>query len=89
MASETLIEVQNLSVEFKTDEGLIKAVKNISFKIPKGKTVGLVGESGSGKSVSSLAIMKLIPNPPGRLQEDTNERKGQPSKQTGRPSSPW
>ncbi len=67
MASETLIEVQNLSVEFKTDEGLIKAVKNISFKIPKGKTVGLVGESGSGKSVSSLAIMKLIPNPPGRI----------------------
>lgn len=45
----------------------VKAVKNISFDIPKGKTVGLVGESGSGKSVSSLAIMGLIPNPPGKV----------------------
>lgn len=62
-----LIEIQNLSVEFKTDDGIIKAVKNISFNIPEGKTVGLVGESGSGKSVSSLAIMRLIPNPPGKV----------------------
>ncbi len=62
-----LIQIQNLSVEFKTDDGVVKAVKNISFNIPKGKTVGLVGESGSGKSVSSLAIMRLIPNPPGKV----------------------
>lgn len=62
-----LIQIQNLSVEFKTDDGIINAVKNISFNIPKGKTVGLVGESGSGKSVSSLAIMRLIPNPPGKV----------------------
>lgn len=62
-----LIQIQNLSVEFKTDDGVVNAVKNISFNIPKGKTVGLVGESGSGKSVSSLAIMRLIPNPPGKV----------------------
>jgi peptide/nickel transport system ATP-binding protein len=67
MSQDTLVKIENLSVEFKTDEGTIHAVKNISFSIPRGKTVGLVGESGSGKSVSSLAIMRLIPNPPGRI----------------------
>lgn len=67
MGTENLITVENLSVEFRTDDGIINAVKNISFNIPKGKTVGLVGESGSGKSVSSLAIMRLIPNPPGKI----------------------
>jgi peptide/nickel transport system ATP-binding protein len=54
-------------VDFTTDEGIVKAVKNISFDIPRGKTVGLVGESGSGKSVTSLAVMRLIPNPPGKI----------------------
>lgn len=63
--SENLLSIKNLSIDFKTDDGIVKAVKNISFDIPKGKTVGLVGESGSGKSVSSLAVMGLIPSPPG------------------------
>ncbi len=67
MSSDSLIEIKNLSVEFQTDDGQVKAVKNISFSIPRGKTMGLVGESGSGKSVSSLAIMRLIPNPPGKI----------------------
>lgn len=62
-----LLRIENLSVDFKTDDGTVNAVKNISFHIPKGKTVGLVGESGSGKSVTSLAIMRLIPNPPGKI----------------------
>lgn len=65
--SENLVEVKNLSIDFKTDDGVVKAVKNISFNIPRGKTVGLVGESGSGKSVTSLSIMRLIPNPPGEI----------------------
>jgi peptide/nickel transport system ATP-binding protein len=65
--SEDLIKVENLAIEFKTDEGTINAVKNISFSIPRGKTVGLVGESGSGKSVTALSIMRLIPNPPGKI----------------------
>src|ERR1044072_3851434 len=65
--SESIISVRNLAVEFRTDEGIVKAVKSISFDIPKGKTVGLVGESGSGKSVTSLGIMRLIPNPPGKI----------------------
>jgi peptide/nickel transport system ATP-binding protein len=62
-----LLSVKDLAIEFKTDDGVVQAVKNISFDIPKGKTVGLVGESGSGKSVSSLAVMRLIPNPPGKI----------------------
>ena len=65
--SESIIQVKNLAVEFKTDDGTIHAVKKISFDVPRGKTVGLVGESGSGKSVTSLAVMRLIPNPPGKI----------------------
>ncbi|RME15748.1 MAG: ABC transporter ATP-binding protein [Bdellovibrio sp.] len=63
----SLITVKNLGVEFQTDSGTVRAVKNISFDIPQGKTIGLVGESGSGKSVTSLSIMRLIPNPPGKI----------------------
>jgi peptide/nickel transport system ATP-binding protein len=65
--ADSIIQIRNLSVEFPTDDGVVRAVKNISFDIPRGKTVGLVGESGSGKSVTSLAIMRLIPNPPGHI----------------------
>jgi len=61
-----LLQVLNLSVEFKTDQGKVDAVNNISFAIEKGKTLGIVGESGSGKSVTSLSIMRLISNP-GRI----------------------
>lgn len=62
-----LLSIQDLTVKFKTQEELITAVNNVSFDIPKGKTVGLVGESGSGKSVTSLATMGLIPMPPGQI----------------------
>jgi peptide/nickel transport system ATP-binding protein len=65
--AHNLLTVENLSVDFNTDDGVVQAVKSISFSIPKGKTVGLVGESGSGKSVTSLAIMRLIASPPGRI----------------------
>lgn len=68
-SQDILLKIENLAIEFKTDDGTVKAVKNISFNIPKGKTVGLVGESGSGKSVTSLAIMRLIPNPPGKITQ--------------------
>lgn len=75
--SETLLEIKNLTIEFRTEERTIEAVKNLNLKIPKGKTVGLVGESGSGKSVTSLAIMGLIPNPPGRISKGEILFKGQ------------
>ena len=64
---EILLEVKNLVTEFKSDGELIRAVNNISFTLHKGETIGIVGESGSGKSVTSLSIMQLIPNPPGRV----------------------
>lgn len=64
-----IIEIKNLSVDFKTEDGIVHAVKNASFSIPKGKTVGLVGESGSGKSVSSLAVMRLVASPPGKITQ--------------------
>ena len=67
MQKEVLLEVKNLVTEFKSDGELIKAVNDISFTLHKGETIGIVGESGSGKSVTSLSIMQLIPNPPGRV----------------------
>ncbi|WP_413560377.1 ABC transporter ATP-binding protein [Bdellovibrio sp. HCB209] len=63
MNNNNILEVKNLAVQFKTEDGIVEAVKGISFNIPKGKTVGLVGESGSGKSITSLAIMQLIGHP--------------------------
>ena len=65
--SEKILEVKDLVVEFRTDRGTVKAVNGVNFDVYKGKTVGIVGESGSGKSVTALAIMGLIPNPPGRV----------------------
>ena len=64
-----LLSIKNLSVDFNTPGGVVRAVNNISFDVPLGKTIGLVGESGSGKSVTSLAVMGLIPNPPGKISE--------------------
>jgi oligopeptide transport system ATP-binding protein len=64
---EPLLEVKNLSTHFFTDDGLIKAVDGISYDIYEGETVGLVGESGCGKSVSALSLLRLIPNPPGKI----------------------
>ncbi len=67
MEKEVLLEIKNLVTEFKTEDEYIKAVNDISFTLHKGETIGIVGESGSGKSVTSLSVMGLIPNPPGRI----------------------
>lgn len=64
---QIILDVRNLEVSFSTDNGIVKAVDNITFRIPKGKTLGIVGESGSGKSVTSLAIMRLIQKPTGKI----------------------
>ena len=60
---DTILDVRNLQVEFQTSECLIQAVDDISFQVKRGQTLGIVGESGSGKSVTSLAVMGLIPYP--------------------------
>ncbi len=61
-----LVEIENLRTHFFTDEGVVKAVENVSLTIPKGRTLGLVGESGCGKSVTALSIIRLISSP-GRI----------------------
>ena len=73
-----LLQVQDLSVEFRTAEGIVHAVNHLDYELHEGEALGIVGESGSGKSVSSLATIQLIPNPPGKvtsgkiLYEDEN-----------------
>lgn len=62
-----LLEVRNLRTYFETEDGTVKAVDDISFEVKRGETLGIVGESGSGKSVTNLSIIRLIPNPPGRI----------------------
>lgn len=62
-----LLEVNNLKTYFYTDDGVAKAVDDVSFSLDKGETLGLVGESGCGKSVSALSIMRLIAEPPGKI----------------------
>ena len=62
-----LLEVKNLSTYFETDDGVVKAVDGISFDLKRGQTLGIVGESGSGKSVTNLSIIRLIPDPPGKI----------------------
>ena len=59
------VEINNLSVEFRTDNGVVKAVNNLDLEIGRGKTLGLVGETGAGKTTTGLSLLRLIPNPPG------------------------
>jgi oligopeptide transport system ATP-binding protein len=63
-----LLDVRDLVVRFRTHEGTIHAVNGVSFELDEGETLGIVGESGCGKSVTSLAIMRLLPKPAGRIE---------------------
>jgi ABC-type dipeptide/oligopeptide/nickel transport system ATPase component len=72
--AQPILEVKDLQVHFPIRRGLlqrtvghVKAVDGVSFDVANGQTMGIVGESGSGKSVTSLSIMQLIPNPPGKI----------------------
>ena len=62
-----LLDVRNLETQFRTQDGVVKAVNNVSFYVNRSETLGIVGESGSGKSVTSLSLMRLIPSPPGQI----------------------
>src|SRR4051812_30865690 len=63
----TLLQVRDLQTQFNTEEGVVHAVDGVSYDVEEGETLGLVGESGCGKSVSALSILRLIPNPPGKI----------------------
>ncbi len=62
-----LLQVENLRTQFYTSGGTVRAVDGISYTVNEGETVGIVGESGCGKSVGALSILRLIPDPPGKI----------------------
>jgi peptide/nickel transport system ATP-binding protein len=66
-AEDLVLDVKNLKTVFFTNSGLFKAVDDVSFNVRRGETLAIVGESGCGKSVSALSIMRLVPDPPGRI----------------------
>lgn len=63
-----LLEIKNLSVEYSTDNGVVKAVNNFNISLDKGETLGIVGETGAGKTTTALSILGLIPDPPGIIR---------------------
>ena len=73
---EPLLSIEDLVVEFKTEDGVVHAVDGVSYELFPGEILGIVGESGSGKSVSTLALLGLIPMPPGRIVSGTAMFKG-------------
>ncbi|MFC4024980.1 ABC transporter ATP-binding protein [Oceanobacillus longus] len=74
---EKILKVENLHVTFSTYGGTVKAVRGVNFHLNEGETLAIVGESGCGKSVTSNAIMRLIPNPPGKITNGSILFKGQ------------
>ncbi|HUR36025.1 MAG TPA: ABC transporter ATP-binding protein [Vicinamibacterales bacterium] len=74
--SEPLLRVENLQTHFFSDAGVVRAVDGVSFEVHAGQTLAVVGESGSGKSVSALSILRLVPQPPGRIVGGTVRFKG-------------
>ena len=67
MSEVKLLEVDKLITSFDTERGMLRAVDQVSFSIPQGKTVGIVGESGCGKSVTAMSIVRLLPQPSGKI----------------------
>ena len=74
---EPLLKIEDLVVDFRTEDGVVHAVDGVSYELYPGEILGIVGESGSGKSVSTLALLGLIPMPPGRIVSGTAMFKGQ------------
>ena len=64
---DKLLEVKDLKTYFYTDDGVVKAVDGVNFSVESGKTIGIVGESGCGKSITAMSILRLIPDPPGKI----------------------
>jgi oligopeptide transport system ATP-binding protein len=62
-----VLDVRGLSTNFYTEDGIVRAVRDVSFQVMPGETLGVVGESGCGKSITGLSVMRLVPTPPGRI----------------------
>ena len=67
---DSLLTIENLAIDFWTEEGVLKAVRGIDLSLQKGEVLGIVGESGCGKSVTALSTLRLIPSPPGRIRTE-------------------
>ena len=76
MGDSPLLRVRDLVTSFATDTGVVRAVDQVSFEVPRSATVALVGESGCGKSVTALSIMRLVASPPGRIESGAVELEG-------------
>jgi ABC-type dipeptide/oligopeptide/nickel transport system ATPase component len=75
--NEPLLKITDLKTYFYTYQGVVKALEETSFQIWKGETFGLIGETGCGKSVTALSVMRLIPQPPGKIMKGTILFKGE------------
>jgi oligopeptide transport system ATP-binding protein len=75
-ADAPLLEVEDLKMYFHTEDGVVRAVNGVSYKLEAGKTIGIVGESGSGKSVTAMTLMGLIDMPPGKIEGGSVRYKG-------------
>jgi len=67
MENGTLLDVKNLTIHYLTDEGVVRAVNDLSLKLDRGETLGLVGETGAGKTTAALGLLRLVPDPPGKI----------------------
>ena len=74
--SKKFLSIKNLTIQYKTDDSIVKAVNDLSFDLDRGETIGLVGETGAGKTTTALGIMGIIPQPPGQIISGTIELNG-------------
>ena len=73
---DLILDVKNLNVRFETDDGIVRAVNGLDLEIERGHAIGLVGETGAGKTTTALALLRLVPDPPGVVECEKLELDG-------------